>query len=142
MKEENTETTEQNKKPEDNLAKIAITKEADRALIDVVSRVNESFDAGKATKLEVTSQIILNFAKACVEADIHAMRTLFFDPVTVLDSMTKKAKETGTVPDHIRQYLYEQFMATSANQRPAKKSKKVLKGEALFESIEKEGDVA
>lgn len=111
------------KKTDDGLAKIAINKDADRALSDVIGRVNDGFDAGRATKQEVASHIILSFSKDCTESDIHGIRALFFNPILLMEATLKKAKETGVLPGSLRELLFEQF---TASQSVAKKSKKSL----------------
>jgi hypothetical protein len=120
---------------EENIAKIAITKEADRAIVDLVARVNDGFDAGKASKQEVTSHAILNFCKTCTESEIYAIRELFFNPIALMEATLRRAKETGEIPDSLREILFQQFVSTSGNGHSAKKSKKSLKSDALNESI-------
>ena len=144
MKEENTENEiqELNKKADEGLAKIAITKEADRALSDLLGRVNDGFEAGKATKQEVASYIINSFFNACTDTNIHTLRTLFFNPILLMEATLKKAKETGMVPDSMRQLLYEQFMASNGIQPTAKKTKKTLKDNAIIDSIYSKGAAA
>jgi len=125
---------------EENLSKIAITKEADRAASELVARVNDGFEAGKASKQEVTSYAILRFCKACTENDIHAIRELFFNPIALMEATLRKAKETGVIPDSMRELLFQQFVSNSGSAPIAKRSKKNLKSDALNESIEvKEG---
>ncbi len=140
--EENTEDEilDQNKKRDDGLAKIAISKEADRALQDILDRVNDDFEAGKAIKQEITSKIIMDFHNDCTDADIHAIRLQFFNPIMLMETNLKKAKETGKVPDSLRQLLYEQFMTSNKLQPTAKRSKKSLKDNAIIDSIENKRD--
>ena len=86
-------TNELKTKIEDSLAKIAISKEADRALIEVISRIEDGFDAGRTTKQDVASQIIMRFVSNCTNKEIHDMRTWFFDPILAMEAKLKKAKE-------------------------------------------------
>lgn len=127
------------KKTEDNLAKIAVNKEADRALGEILGRVNDSFDAGRATKQEVASHIILSFAKDCTESDIHGIRALFFNPISLMEATLKKAKETGVLPDSLRDLLFEQF---TAGQSTAKKVKKNLNQNIIKDNVLDEREAA
>lgn len=127
------------KKTEDSLAKIAISKDADRALSEVLGRVNDGFEAGRATKQEVASHIISNFSKGCTEAEIHAIRALFFNPILLMEATLKKAKETGVLPDSLRDLLFEQF---SAGLPAARKSKKGLNQNLIKDKVSEEGEAA
>jgi hypothetical protein len=120
------------RKTEDYLAKIAINKDADRALSEVIGRVNDGFEAGRATKQEVASHIILNFAKDCTESEIHAIRAMFFNPILLMEATLKKAKETGVLPDSLRDLLFEQF---SSGLPATKKSKKNLNNNIIKDNV-------
>lgn len=130
------------RKSDDALAKIAISKEADRALTDMVARVNDGFDAGKATKFEVTSHIILRFFKQFTETDLHDIRSLFFDPILLLETNLRKAKDTGDLPLPLRELLYQQFVATQGPQPAAKKSKKPLQLNIIKDNVLKDKGAA
>ena len=131
---------QEQRKNEDQLAKIAISKEADKAVGEILNRVSDGFDAGRPTKHEVTSQIILRFFKEFTDADVHALRVQFFNPILVMEAMVRKAKESGVVPDSMREFLYEQFMASSAVQPAAKKAKKQLKDSVIIDNTKDIGE--
>lgn len=76
-----------------------------------MSRIEDGFDAGRSTKQDIASQIILRFTANYTELDIHAMRARIFDPILALEAKLKKAKETGIVPDSIRNLMLDEFMA-------------------------------
>ena len=132
--------TETNK--DDNLAKIAISKDADRAISDLVLRVNDGFDAGKASKQDVTSYAILRFCKTCLESDLYAIREMFFNPIALMEATLRKAKETGEIPQSLREVLFQQFVSTSGTERSAKKPKKSLKTDVTNENIQPIEDAA
>ena len=140
--EEEGEQNRDQKKPDDGLAKIAISKDADRAVSEILSRVSDGFDAGRPTKHEVTSQIILRFFNACTDADVQALRVQFFNPILVMEAMIRKAKETGAVPNSMRDFLYDQYMASSARQPAVKKIKKSLPANVINDNILKLEDSA
>ena len=125
---------ETKQKIEENLAKIAISKESDRALVEILNRIGEGFDAGKATKQDVASHIILHFASNCTDKEIHAMRALFFNPILLMEATLKKAKETGVLPESLRDLLYQQFMQ-SEPQPNAKRTKKLLNADIIKDNV-------
>lgn len=59
---------------EEALAKIAITKEADRYLIEILNRVNSEFEAGRVSKQDLLSWMVLKFAKDVSENDIESVK--------------------------------------------------------------------
>ena len=120
---------------DENIAKIAITKEADRAIGELVARVNDGFEAGKASKQDVTSFAILRFCKACTESDIYAIRELFFNPIVLMEATLRKAKETGEIPESLREILFQQFISTSGSGHIAKKTKKNLKSDVTIDNL-------
>lgn len=113
-------------KNEDQWAKIAITKEADRALFDLLNRIQDGFNAGKATKQEVASLIVLKFFKDHNDNDIQEIRARFFDPILMMEAELRKAKETGLLSDSIKEFFQSQFLNHFSAQAQSKKSKKSL----------------
>jgi len=136
------DTVGKSRRSDENLAKIAITKEADRALTEILGRVNEGFEAGKASKQDLTSQIVMHFSKNYTDNDLHAIRVQFFNPIALMEVVLRKAKETGYLPDTMRELLYQQFIASSNPQLAAKKPKKPLRDNAINESIKVEEGAA
>jgi hypothetical protein len=127
---------------EDIFAKIAISKDADRAISDLVLKVNDGFDAGKASKQDVASYAILRFCKTCLDSDLYAIREMFFNPIALMEATLRKAKETGEIPQSLREVLFQQFVSTSGTERSAKKLKKILKSEVTNENICSDEDAA
>ena len=139
----NTEGEKQEqKKPEDNLAKIAISKDADRFLGELISRVNDGFDAGKALKQDVASYIICEFGKRADEGDILGFRAMFFNPILLMEATLKRAKETGVLPDHLRDALFQQFQSHNAGTPNSRKSKKNLKSNIIKDNVVKDEEAA
>lgn len=83
---------------EETLAKIAITKEADRHVVEILNRVNSEFEAGRVSKQDLLSWIVLKFAKEISDSDIENIRVDHFDEMAFFDFLYKKAKKTGVVP--------------------------------------------
>ena len=134
MNTEEREIEKQDSKAEDALAKIAISREADRALMEVLDRVTDGFDAGKATKQDVASYMILRFAKDCAESDIHGIRALFFNPILLMEATLKRAKETGILSESIKNLFFDQFME-SQSQPAAKRAKKILNKNNIKDTV-------
>ena len=137
-----TDKQESKKNTEDLLAKIAITKEADRFLGELVSRVNEGFDAGKAIKQDIASYIICEFGKAAGEGEIQGFRAMFFNPILLMEATLKRAKETGVLPDHLRDALMQQFQAHNAGTPNLRKTKKNLKSDIIKDNVVKDEEAA
>lgn len=135
MKTENIKTKNDNhanatsmKQSEETLAKIAITKEADSALAEVMAKVSDGFDGARVIKQDVASHIILEFLKTFDDADIFNIRRHFFDTKAMLRAVLKKAEETGYIPDDVEELFRKKF-ESSANS--SKKPKKYLKTEGI-----------
>ena len=141
MNIEELENKKTKNKNEENLAKIAISKEADRALVEVLNRIDEKFDAGRATKQDLASHIIMRFFSSCTEKEIHDMRVLFFDPITAMEVKMKRIKETGVIPDSIRDLLLQEFLDASP-QPSAKKIKKSLNQNIIIDNVDENKESA
>jgi hypothetical protein len=141
MKEDVKEIIEIKQKSDDNLAKIAISKEADRALVEILNRVSAGFDSGRATKQDLTSHIIMRFTANCTDKEIHDMRSMFFDPILAMEAKLRKAKDTGVVPESIRIFLFEEFMASSP-QPNAKRAKKPLNTDIIKDNVSEDKETA
>lgn len=132
---------EPKQKTEDQFAKIAISKEADRALVDLISRIEEDFESSRATKQEMASQAIIRFASDCAEKEITELRKWFFDPYLALEAKLKKAKETGSFPEDLRNLLMDQFSSASV-QPGAKRTKKLPNDDYIKDIVQHDKEVA
>lgn len=135
IKEKN--RADKNKKSDD-LAKIAISREADEALVEIIEKINDGFEGGKATKQDVTSFIVLDFYKELSDAHIHKLRVSFFDPITMMEATLKKAKETGVLPESVKDLFLKQFEDSA---HVVRKPKKNLKQNVIIDNIENEQEV-
>ncbi len=126
----------------DLIAKIAISREADRAVNELTARVNKGFNAGKATKMQVTSHVITRFFNACTDVDIHAMRAQFFDAILVMEATLKQAKETGVIPESMRELLFQQFISSQGNAAPANKLKRALQSDSIKDNVSEDQEAA
>lgn len=120
------------KKSDENMAKIAVTKDADRMLVDLVHKLNDGFTAGRATKQDLATLLICLYARDFSEADLHELRAHFFDPIQLWETQLRKAKETGELPKEVREMLYQQFLGQGSN---AKRPKKSLNADIIKDNV-------
>ncbi len=102
----------------EEIHRITVSKAAERALAGIMERVNEGFDGGRVNRTQVANWILLRFEDKLSEADIREIRSEHFDEVSLLESILRKAKETGKVPQEFRGLL-QQHLGLDA---PAKKA--------------------
>lgn len=127
-KNENHSNTTPMKQTEEALAKIAISKEADSVLAEIMAKVSDGFDGARVIKQDVASHIILEFFKSFDDADIFNIRRHFFDTKAMLRAVLKKAEETGYIPDDVEELFRKKFESSASS---IKKSKKNLKIEGI-----------
>jgi hypothetical protein len=112
-----------NSKDESEMAvKITITKEASSTLKDFVLRVNDGFDAGQVHRQDIASWVITKFVSVCTDQDVHDIRMSHYDDVSMFDALYRRAKETGEVPEFLREALKKHFGGAESN----RKSKKAI----------------
>ncbi len=132
-------TTAMKPNEEATLAKIAITKEADSALTEIMAKVSDGFDGARVIKQDVASHIILEFLKSHDDADIFNIRRHFFDTKAMLRAVLKKAEETGYIPDDVEELFRKKFESSASS---SKKTKKNLKSDVIIDNFETSKDVA
>jgi hypothetical protein len=129
--------TEINENNDVKFVRSMISKEADIIVNDVTNAVNTGFEAGRATKLDVTSFMIHWFKENCNDDVLQMIRVQVANDLTMLDSLVKKAKSSGSLPPELKEVLAQYFFGNRLNS--AKKSKKTLKHEDIMDIHEKEG---
>lgn len=80
---------------ENQLAKIAVTPEADRGLGEALKRINENFMGGRVTKTELGSWLINEAVANLDEETINKIHQTHFSQVIYLEAMVKKLKAAG-----------------------------------------------
>ena len=80
---------------EPNLAKIAITSSSDVELSSALERVNQDFEGGRVTKVDLTSWLILRALSTFDASAIDDVRKAHFNQVVYLESMLKRLKSSG-----------------------------------------------
>jgi len=119
---ENTEL-EKNKKEmkTEEIVKITVSKEAEEKLMAVIEKVNNGFDAGKVNRQDLASWVLIRFAKECGLETIKEIRQDHFDEFAVLESILKRSKEQGQLPQELKDLVRGQLNSFTAPRRAGKK---------------------
>lgn len=137
MKEEK-EVNDQ-KQESDNIIKITITKEAGETLATLVVRANEGFEGGKINRQNLASYIIEKYKNNFSDRELAHLRQLHYDDAAMLEAMYKKMKETGEIPDFLREALKKQFQG---NDELPKRNRKSLTKEYINDELREHEDAA
>ena len=105
-----------------------VNKEADLTITEFLNAVNDGFEAGKATRLEIASFMIQWFKNNAPTDVIDELRKLAANSLSMLDAVHKKAKSGEELPPEVKAALYKYYFGTDAAN--SKKSKKNLKQES------------
>jgi hypothetical protein len=125
---ENGKRYEEDRKKE---ARIVISSDADTAVLEMTEAVNDGFEAGRATRFDVASFMILWCKTHSNDDVIHEMRRQLADSFSMLDAIHKKAKSSGDLPQELKQALEQYFFGSGTQSQ--KKNKKSLKQESINE---------
>lgn len=144
MKEENrnTETDKEQKSKKETSKKegrMVVSLEAEAAVAELADAVNEGFDAGRATRYDVASFMILWFKSHAPDDVILEIRRRSANAFSMLDAVQKKYKAIGELPPDIQAVLDKHFFGEGSKDQ--KKTKKNLKTEYITD-IHRESDEA
>lgn len=120
---ESTEKGEETKNKGEDVQRMAISREALSVLLNVVDQINDGFVGGKVNRTQVANWMVLAFQKNLDEVQIKEIRSEYFDEVAMLESVLKRAKESGKVPADFKMLLQKQLGMDGA---PKKKSTRGL----------------
>ena len=138
MKEEKRETKTENKIENDNSVKITVTKLVADSLWELVEKVNAGFDVGKVHRQDVASWIISHFLKSYTEVEVGLIRQSQYTDTLMMESVYRRMRETGEIPDFLRDALRKQFQGSG----DAPKKKKSLTKEYINDVLTNNEDVA
>lgn len=124
--------------PENNI-KITVTKEAGEILAELVLKANEGFEGGRINRQNLASFIVEKFKASFSDKDLIQLRQLHYDDAAMLEAMYRKMKETGEVPEFLRDALRKQFQVTD---EAPKRIKKSLTKEYINDELSKQRDAA
>lgn len=105
-KEENTEEVATEK---EEVLRISVSRQGERCLSEIIEQVNDGFVGGKVNKTQMANWLLKRFKDDLDDALIKEIRADHFDEVAVLESLLRKAKETGKVPSEFKQLLQKQI---------------------------------
>lgn len=120
-KKQSSRETNENRKNEE-VVKITVSKEAEIQLLKVLERVNNGFDGGRVNRQDLASWALVHFAQECSSETVKAIRQDHYDEFTYLESILRKAKESGLLPQEIKNVLKQQIGIDSQPRKPTKKS--------------------
>ena len=125
----NTKTREQ--KMEMEYHRVLISGAVEKALGEIVERLNEGFDGGKISRTQATNWILQKFYENLSDSDIREIRAEHFDEVSVLEAVLMRAKKNGQVPRELKAFLQKQI---GLDDTP-KKKKKSLQEDIINDDI-------
>ena len=99
------------KKKNEEIAKITVSKEAEEKLSELMKKVNDGFSSGKVNRQDLASWLLIKFCSEKDEALIENIRADHFDEIMMLEAILKKSKETGTLPSEFQALLKQQIGA-------------------------------
>jgi hypothetical protein len=135
MERDKTGNGEENKDKEqknEELHRITVSKQGERALAAVVERINEGFVGGKVNRTQVANWILARFNDSLSETEIKEIRMEHFDEVAVLESILRRAKESGRVPAELKGLLQKQL---GMDEAPKKRPKRALTEDIINDDI-------
>jgi hypothetical protein len=84
-----------------HLPKIAITSATDERLEVMLKAVNDGFDSGRVTKMQLASWIINEFHKKSFAKQIDRLRKDHFDKIAHLKSVIKQMEKAKKSNNHL-----------------------------------------
>lgn len=113
--------------------RMVVSPEAESAVAEFADAVNEGFDAGRATRYDVASFMILWFKEHAPDDVILEIRRRSANAFSMLDAVQKKYKSIGELPPDILAVLDKHFFGEAVKE--SKKTKKNLKQESINERL-------
>jgi hypothetical protein len=132
MKDENKQTKTENKIENDNSVKITVTKTVADSLKELVDKVNNGFDVGRVHRQDVASWIISHFLKSYSDHEVGLIRQSQYTDSLMLESVYRRMRETGEIPEFLRDALRKQFQGGAETP----KKKKALTKEYINDVLE------
>lgn len=86
--------------------RIVIEKEANDCLERIVAKANQGFENGAVNRSGIANYVFQNLAKLLSDADLKAIRALYFDDKRVLGTILKSDED---LPEELRRALREYY---------------------------------
>lgn len=108
----------------EDIQRIAISKEAQIAITEIMDKVNEGFLGGKVTRMELANWALIHLKETISDEQINQVRMEHFDEVTLLEVILRKAKakEKGKIPEEFKDLLQKQFGFQNNDRKKIKKA--------------------
>ena len=96
--------------------RIVIEKEANDCLERTVAKANQGFEDGAVNRSGIANYVFQNLAKLLSDADLKAIRSLYFDDKKVLGSILKSDED---LPEELKRALREYYgISDGGKKRP------------------------
>ncbi len=105
--------------------RILITKEASQCLDDMAARVGDGFEGGRISRPQIVSWILQQFAVRMTGADVEEIQSTYFDRIAYLESLLKRAKDTGVTPPELAVLFPGRGSGAVVKKKPGRKTKAV-----------------
>lgn len=117
---ENTGEEIRDQKASDEVFRITVTRDAEKALNDLVEKVNRGFDGGKINRTEMASWALKRLNSTMDEPLLVEVRAEHFDELAALEMLWRKAKERGRVSHEVKQLLLKEVGFEASSKKSAK----------------------
>jgi hypothetical protein len=85
--------------------RISISKVAEKAVVDVMERVNQGFTAGQVNRSQLASWILVRYAETANADEIRAIRMDHVNEIALLEHYYREAKESGKLQPEVRDLI-------------------------------------
>ncbi len=106
--DKNLEVKEEKEKGDD-LYRITMTRDAEKALGDLLEKVNSGFIGGKINRTQLVSWALMNLNREITENQLQDLRAAHFDDLSALELLYRKAKESGVVSSDLKAILMKEI---------------------------------
>jgi hypothetical protein len=100
---------------------MSATKGADDALCRIIERINDGFSAGKVSRMQALSWLILYNEQNLSDSVILQIRADHYDEITMLEAILRQAKTAGKLPQELRGFLHKQMGLEETMKKKSKK---------------------
>lgn len=84
------------------VSRVVISKEADDALKNLLSKARDGFDGGQIERSDIVNWLLNNHEKLVGEAELRQIRSLHFDEMLAWNKLTKLANQSGGLSEELK----------------------------------------
>lgn len=126
----------QDKKAED-ISRISISRAAEKAVLELMEKVNQGFAAGQVNRSQLASWVLVKFADSATAEDIKAIRMDHVNDLVLLEHYCREAKESGKLQPEVRDLIRKLAGIDDAQRKGMKKNLKNV----IIDDIKKAEDM-